>query len=106
GRMVIGLETSRIVVAHMLERIDRDAHETLWDPPLAVAKCHVVGEALALCRTIQDITGGAGVFEGGPFERHIRDLGCLNPIAGTLATLEVDLGVLATNEVERRRRKQ
>jgi alkylation response protein AidB-like acyl-CoA dehydrogenase len=102
GRMAVSLETSRIVVSHMLERIDREEHEKTWDAPLAVSKCHVIGEALKLCRTIQDITGGAAVFEHCAYERHVRDLMCLNPIAGTVATLEVDLGILATADVTRR----
>jgi hypothetical protein len=54
-----------------------------------------------MCRTIQDITGGYGVFEEGPYERHIRDLQCLNPIAGTLKTLTVDLGIMVAGEVRR-----
>jgi hypothetical protein len=45
--------------------------------------------------------GGAGVLEAYPYERPIRDLLCLNAIAGTLATLEVDLGILAASDVER-----
>jgi len=54
----------------------------------------------------QDILGGAGVFEECPYERPIRDLSCLNAIAGTLATLEVDLGILATSDVERRKKRR
>jgi hypothetical protein len=56
-------------------------------------------------RTLQDILGGAGVFEECPYERHVRDFVCLNPIAGTQATLEIDPGTLAAADVERRFRK-
>jgi alkylation response protein AidB-like acyl-CoA dehydrogenase len=105
GRMFVSLTTSRIVVLHMLDRIDLEEHDLLWDAPLAVSKCHVVDAALELCRTIQDIAGGAAVFEDCAYERHVRDLMCLNAIAGTLATLEVDLGIVASLDVERRIRK-
>lgn len=106
GRMYISLETSRMVASDMLERVDSEAHDSLWDPPLAVSKCHVIEQALQLCRTIQDITGGAGVFEACPYERGIRDLQCLNPIAGTIATLQADLGILAIHDVKRLKRRQ
>lgn len=101
GKMYVSLEASRLTVSTMLDDVDRGGRDTLWDPALAVAKCVVIEHALQMCRTIQDITGGAGVFEQGPYERLVRDLQCLNPIAGTLATLQVDLGVLVTAEVER-----
>src|SRR5262249_54121734 len=106
GRMYIGLETSRLVVKGALERVEREDHDRLWDPALAVAKVHVIEQALAMCRTLQDILGGAGVFEERPYERPIRDLSCLNAIAGTLATLEVDLGIFAKGEVMRRRKRK
>jgi alkylation response protein AidB-like acyl-CoA dehydrogenase len=101
GRMYIGLETSRLVLGKVLDRIDRGEYDWLWDPRLSVLKHHVIDEALRLCRSIQDISGGYAVFEQGPYERHIRDLQCLNPIAGTMATLAVDLGVLVIDEALR-----
>jgi alkylation response protein AidB-like acyl-CoA dehydrogenase len=101
GKMSIALETSRMVVESMLERVDGEVFDSLWDPPLAINKCFVIEQALGMCRTVQDIMGGAGVLESAPYERTIRDLQCLNPIAGTLQTLQVDLGVLATGEIER-----
>jgi len=106
GKMYVGLETSRIVIAHALERIERDEYDWLWDPPLVVLKGHVIEQALQLCRTIQDVAGGYAVFEEAPYERHIRDLMCLNPIAGTLMTLAVDLGGLAAAEVQRKAKKR
>jgi len=106
GRMYVGVETSRIVVKSVLERVATEEYDALWDPPLALTKSHVIEQALQMCRTVQDILGGAGVFEDYPFERHIRDLTCLNPIAGTLATLQVDLGILSAAEVERAYRHQ
>jgi alkylation response protein AidB-like acyl-CoA dehydrogenase len=105
GKMYVGMETSRVMVSNILSRIARSEYDWLWDPPLAVLKCHVIEQALEMCRHIQDITGGYGVFEKGPYERHIRDLQCLNPIAGTLMTLIVDLGVLTTDEVRRTKGK-
>lgn len=101
GKMYIGMETSRVLLANVLSRIGRGGYDWLWDPPLAVLKCHVVEQALQMCRHIQDITGGYGVFDKAPYERHIRDLQCLNPIAGTMMTLMVDLGVLTADEVRR-----
>jgi hypothetical protein len=44
------------------------------------------------------------VFEAAPYERAIRDLSCLNAIAGTMLTIEVDLGILTVGDVELRRR--
>ncbi len=105
GRMFIGLEASRLVVQATLEGAEGDAFDPLWHPLLAVGKSVVVEHALAMCRTVQDITGGAGVFDLGPYERTIRDLQCLNPIAGTLMTLQVDLGILALAEVRRASRR-
>jgi alkylation response protein AidB-like acyl-CoA dehydrogenase len=105
GRMYVSLETSRLVVEGALDHVDQGGCDPLWDPRLAVSKYHVVQQALAMCRTLQDILGGAAVFEERPYERPIRDLLCLNPIAGTLATLEVDLGVLAACDVENRIRR-
>jgi acyl-CoA dehydrogenase len=102
GRMVVGLESSLLVVAGALERIATESHDPYWDPPLAITKLHVVEQALALSRTLQDILGGVAVFEAGPYERTIRDLSCLNPIAGTLATLQVDLGIQAIAQIEQR----
>jgi len=88
----------------VIERIGQSLHDPLWDPPLALTKYHVIREALAMCRTLQDILGGAAVFEAAPYERAIRDLSCLNAIAGTMLTLEVDLGILTIGDVELRRR--
>jgi acyl-CoA dehydrogenase len=104
GRMVAQIESSRLVVASALDRVAAEAHDPYWDPPLAFTKLHVVEQALALTRTLQDILGGVAVFEAGPYERTIRDLSCLNPIAGTLATLQVDLGILAVTQLEHRQR--
>ena len=104
GRMFAGVETSRLVLDGVLERVDQGLHDRLWDAPLALAKYHVIQEALALCRTLQDVLGGAAVLEADAYERAIRDLSCLNAIAGTLATLEVDLGVLTVADVVIRRR--
>jgi alkylation response protein AidB-like acyl-CoA dehydrogenase len=99
GRMFAGVETSRLVLDGVLQRVGQGLHDPLWDAPLALAKYHVIHEALALCRTLQDVLGGAAVLEADPYERPIRDLSCLNAIAGTLATLEVDLGVLTVADV-------
>lgn len=99
GRMVISIETSRAVVRVALDRVGAGGGDFLWEPQLAVAKCHVIEQALQMVRTVQDITGGYAVLESHPYERLCRDLQCLNPIAGTLATLQVDLGVLAIEEV-------
>ena len=104
GRMHAGVETSRMVLDHVLARIGDGLHDPLWDPPLALAKYHVIREALGMCRTLQDILGGAAVFQAAPYERAIRDLSCLNAIAGTMLTIEVDLGVLTVGDVELRRR--
>jgi alkylation response protein AidB-like acyl-CoA dehydrogenase len=104
GRMVVSIESSRLVIANALEHIAGQAHDPYWDPPLALTKLHVVEQALVVCRALQDILGGAAVFEAGPYERTIRDLSCLNPIAGTLATLQVDLGIRAITEIEQRLR--
>jgi alkylation response protein AidB-like acyl-CoA dehydrogenase len=104
GRMYAGVETSRLVLRGVLERVGHGLHDPLWDAPLALAKYHVIHQALAMCRTLQDILGGAAVLEAAPYERPIRDLSCLNAIAGTLATLEVDLGGLTVGDVERGRR--
>jgi len=103
GRMHAGLETSRMVLDSVLSRIGDGLHDPLWDPPLALAKYHVIREALGMCRTLQDILGGAAVFQAAPYERAIRDLSCLNAIAGTMLTLEVDLGILTVGDVELRR---
>lgn len=104
GRMFAGVETSRLVLDGVLQRVGQGLHDPLWDAPLALAKYHVINEALALCRTLQDVLGGAAVLEADAYERPIRDLSCLNAIAGTLATLEVDLGVLTVADVTIRRR--
>jgi alkylation response protein AidB-like acyl-CoA dehydrogenase len=104
GRMYAGLETSRLVLHGVLERIGQGLHDPLWDAPLALTKYHVIHQALAMSRTLQDILGGAAVLEAAAYERPIRDLACLNAIAGTLLTLEVDLGVLTIGDVELRRR--
>jgi acyl-CoA dehydrogenase len=104
GRMFAGVETSRLVLDGVLQRIGQGLHDPLWDAPLALAKYHVIHEALALCRTLQDVLGGAAVLEAEAYERPIRDLSCLNAIAGTLATLEVDLGVLTVADVMIHRR--
>ena len=103
GRMHAGVETSRMVLDNVLARIGDGLHDPLWDPPLALAKYHVIREALGMCRTLQDILGGAAVFQAAPYERAIRDLSCLNAIAGTMLTLEVDLGILTVGDVELRR---
>jgi acyl-CoA dehydrogenase len=104
GRMVVGLESSRLVIANALERVATEAHDPYWDPPLAITKLHVIEQALAMSRTLQDILGGIAVLEAGPYERTLRDLACLNPIAGTMATLQVDLGIHAIAQIEQRLR--
>ncbi|MGE0545940.1 MAG: acyl-CoA dehydrogenase family protein [Kofleriaceae bacterium] len=106
GKMTIALESSRIMVRATLDRIGDEGCDFLWEPQLAILKSHVIEQALHLVRVVQDITGGYAVFEGAPYERTIRDLQCLNPIAGTLATLQVDLGILAADEIQRQQRAQ
>jgi alkylation response protein AidB-like acyl-CoA dehydrogenase len=101
GKMTIALESSRIMVRATLDRIGNEGCDFLWEPQLAILKSHVIEQALHLVRIVQDITGGYAVFENAPYERTLRDLQCLNPIAGTLATLQVDIGILAADEVER-----
>jgi acyl-CoA dehydrogenase len=99
GRMVIVLESSRLIVRSVLDQVGAAGTDFLWEPQFAIVKSHVVEHGLQLVRLIQDVTGGYGVLDGFPYERTCRDLQCLNPIAGTLATLEVDLGNLAIEEL-------
>jgi alkylation response protein AidB-like acyl-CoA dehydrogenase len=102
GRMFVALETSSLVVANALERVRCAGHDRFWDTAIAVSKYYVVNQALDMCRTAQHILGGASVFLESPYERYMRDFQCLVPIAGTQAILEVDLGILAIGEIERR----
>ena len=102
GRMFVALETSSLVVAHALERVRCEGHDSFWDTAIAISKYYVVNQALDVCRTAQQILGGASVFLESPYERYMRDFQCLVPLAGTQAILEVDLGILAIGEIERR----
>ncbi|MGE0549309.1 MAG: acyl-CoA dehydrogenase family protein [Kofleriaceae bacterium] len=106
GKLVIALETSRAVLRGALDRVGTGGGDFLWEPQLAVVKSHVIEQALLIVRIIQDITGGYAVLESHAYERTCRDLQCLNPIAGTLATLHVDLGVLAIEEIALSRHHQ
>lgn len=103
GKMFMGLETSRLLLASVLERVDRGEYDWKWNPPLSVLKHHVIAQASELCGSIQYLAGGYAAIGSGPYERHIRDLESLKPIAGTMATLAVDLGGLVVDEMQQNR---
>jgi alkylation response protein AidB-like acyl-CoA dehydrogenase len=100
GRMWSSLETSRLVVADALER--SGSENVYWDTGFSLTKYYVVEQALAMWRDAQRILGGAALLTDGPFERFMRDANCLVANAGTQLVLEIDLGVLAIDEVGRR----
>lgn len=100
GRMRVALETSRCSVASALEAAVRGSRHPVWDIGTTSAKYYTVQQAIALCATAQSIVGGDAVFVGRPFERRMRDFACFAPLAGTQASLEVDLGILSIGEAE------
>jgi len=104
GRMAVAVETSRLVVQNALARVDSAGDVATWDVATALSKYWVVEQALALCRGAQRVLGGAAVFEGAPFERHLRDFNTLVANVGTQLVLEIDLGALAVAEIGSRLR--
>jgi alkylation response protein AidB-like acyl-CoA dehydrogenase len=108
GRMWAQIETCRALVERMLHRLgdsdERSAADRAWDPAVAATKYAVMEQARAFLHDAQNILGGRWYYAKWPFGRWMRDILGMIPAAGTQAILEVDIGMLASSEVTRRRR--
>lgn len=112
GQCYVAIETARTVLYDAIERAssEREPLDELWDVTITTSKYYVVQQAEAVVRGLCYVLGGAAYDREQPYERALRDLHALLHLAGTQATLEVDLGVKAIAEVEqamaRRRRRE
>jgi acyl-CoA dehydrogenase len=97
GRMAIAVESTRLMVTATLERASASQSDPFWDPGVVMTKVFAVEQALVLCRGVQDLIGGAAIFDE-TFSRDLRDLPSFIANLGTQLTLQVDLGVLAAEQ--------
>lgn len=113
GQCYVAIDTARTVLYDAIERAGGDGGgdgevDRVWDVAITTSKYYVVQQAEAVTRGLAHVLGGAAYDRGQPYERGLRDLHAFLHLAGTQATLEVDLGVKAIAEVEqalaRRRR--
>lgn len=109
GQCYVAIETARTVLYDAIERAaDGAGVDPVWDVAITTSKYYVVQQAEAVTRGLAHVLGGAAYDRSQPYERGLRDLHAFLHLAGTQATLEVDLGVKAIAEVEqamaRRRR--
>lgn len=102
GRVHVAIEASRLMVMSSLRHVSAGNYDRMWDLKITTGKYFVVEQALAALRTLQSIVGGAAVFQNSPYERAMRDLHCLIPIAGTQQLLECDIGIRAIAEAQMR----
>ena len=99
GRIYTAIESARLVLGQALKQPTSAQFDPYWDRKIAMSKYYVVQQALEVCRTAQSVVGGTAVFSGSIYERCMRDFHCLMVMAGTQATLEVDLGVMAIHDL-------
>ncbi len=109
GRVHVSMEASLQMILHSLNHVLSGEYNKVWDLTVTTGKYFVVEQALASLRTLQSIVGGAAVFAESPYERAMRDLHCLIPIAGTQQLLECDIGnraiTLAQMKFQQQRRR-
>lgn len=114
GQCYVAIETARTVLYDAIERAEAPDEpgarlDPVWDVAITTSKYYVVQQAEAVVRGLCYVLGGAAYDREQPYERALRDLHAFLHLAGTQATLEVDLGVKAIAEVEqamaRRRRR-
>ncbi len=100
GRMSVAVDSARLIVHSMLERVGNNDLDYLWDPNVAMAKYFLLEQATHMAQTAQQILGGYGYMQEFEFDRYLRDFYGLVPIVGTQYTLEVDLGIRAIQQLE------
>jgi alkylation response protein AidB-like acyl-CoA dehydrogenase len=98
GQCFVALDTARTVLYDTLERAE--GCDPVWDVAISTSKYYAVQQADAVVRGLAAVLGGAAYDREQPYERALRDLHACLHLAGTQATLEVDLGVKAIAEVE------
>lgn len=107
GQIHVAIETARTVIYDAVERADES--DPVWDAVITTAKYFAIQQLEAAVRGLSYVLGGAAYDRALPYERGLRDLHAFLHLAGTQATLEVDLGVKAIAAVEQaatRRRKR
>ncbi len=98
GQCHVALETVRTVIYDVVARAaDSDP---VWDEAITTAKYFAIQQLEATVRGLSYVLGGAAYDRDQPYERGLRDLHAFLHLAGTQATLEVDLGVKAIAAVE------
>ena len=100
GRMSVAIESSRLMVHSMLERVGNEDLDYLWDPNVAMAKYFLIEQAVGMAQTAQQLLGGYGYMQEFEFDRYLRDFYGVVPIIGTQYTLEVDLGIRAIQQLD------
>ena len=100
------MEASLQMILQSLNHVVSGDYNQVWDLTVTTGKYFVVEQALASLRAMQSIVGGAAVFTESPYERAMRDLHCLIPIAGTQQLLECDIGNRAINLAQMRFQQQ
>jgi alkylation response protein AidB-like acyl-CoA dehydrogenase len=109
GRATTAIDASCAMVERMLAHVDQaeqtqsdERADATWDPIVATTKYFVVEQALTVIQLAQHVLGGRWYFDRWPYGRWFRDLQGFVAAAGTQGIVEVDLGILAAHESERR----
>ncbi|MEZ4361117.1 MAG: acyl-CoA dehydrogenase [Kofleriaceae bacterium] len=100
GQCFVALDTARTVLYDALERAE--GCDPVWDVAITTSKYYAVQQAEAVVRGLAAVLGGAAYDREQPYERGLRDVHACLHLAGTQATLEVDLGIKAIAEIELR----
>lgn len=102
GRIYIAAESARASLYRGLERLGSPDLEPYFDPVVSAAKHHVIEQALAASQLALRLVGGKGYSRELPFERYLRDFCAGLTGAGTQDILEINLGIVAISEAERK----
>ncbi len=104
GKMTILYETARACIYRSLEHMRSGRADSHFDMTFSIAKYVVADHGKALIDIAMRIVGGRGYLEESRYSRDLADFSALITGAGTQDLLEVNLGVITTNDVLMRER--
>lgn len=102
GRVFVALHSARTLVYDTLDRVAEEAYDPVWDVSVSASKYFATQQCELAMRELVHVLGGVAYERTEPYERALRDIQALIHLAGTQATLEVDLGIKAIAVVEQR----
>jgi alkylation response protein AidB-like acyl-CoA dehydrogenase len=105
GRMFVAIETGRAICYRALQRIVDGLADPLFDPVVSAAKYYITDSSVNLVPTVMRVLGGGGYLKSRRYERYMRDFCGMLAGGGAQDIIEVDLGMRAVLDAERRQLK-